>query len=315
MTANIVDAAPGITLHRTLGRLEVTFLAFSALSPAMSVFIYGGTILKIAGSGAVLALLIGGLVAALSAFLYAELAAAFPHAGGVYPSLVRVLGPVWAYPYIMTMMLTAPATTAFSVLGMADYVRVFAPQLPELPVAAACLIAASGIAVLRVRTGAAVTGLFLALELIISLVVVTCLGILHPTRSLMDATLHPMLLQGALLVPAGAGTIALASVSAVYACGGASWAMYFGEEMRDAEHRIGPLVAIIGPARRRDDRDPDHPDHHRHCASGERAGERCADRGLYPPGWRSDAGLTRDRRTRDRALQRDRRHHHGAMAG
>jgi len=95
------------TLHRTLGPLELVFLVFSALSPAMSVFIYGDGVLRMAGTGAVAAVLIGGLIAAVAAYLYAELGAAFPQAGGVYPSLVGVLGPFWAFPYITMMMMAA----------------------------------------------------------------------------------------------------------------------------------------------------------------------------------------------------------------
>ena len=95
--------------------------------PAMSVFIYGDGVLRMAGTGAVAAVLIGGLLAAVAGYLYAELGAAFPQAGGVYPSLVGVLGPFWAFPYITMMMLAAPTVTAFGLLGFADYVRVLAP--------------------------------------------------------------------------------------------------------------------------------------------------------------------------------------------
>jgi amino acid transporter len=105
------------TLHRTLTPVEVMFLTFSALSPSMSVFIYGDSILHLAGTGTATAMLVGGAIAALMAFLYAELGAAFPEAGGLYPSLVRILGPFWAFPYITMMMLLAPTLIAFAILG------------------------------------------------------------------------------------------------------------------------------------------------------------------------------------------------------
>lgn len=233
------------TLHRTLGPLEMVFLVFSALSPAMSVFIYGDGVLRMAGTGAVAAVLIGGLVAAVAAYLYAELGAAFPQAGGVYPSLVGVLGPFWAFPYITMMMMAAPTITAFGLLGFADYVRVLAPSLPQIPVALGCLALACAVAVLGVRIGAVVTGVFLVLE-VIALVVLIVVALTHPSRSLLSVLTHPVWMDHAIAKPLPAATLGLAIVSAIFTCSGAHWALYFGEELKDAPRRIGSLVTWIG---------------------------------------------------------------------
>ena len=174
---------PNRSLHRTLSRFEVLFLTFSALSPSMSVFIYGDTLLHMAGTGTAAAVLIGGVVAAAMAFLYAELGAAFPRAGGIYPSLVSVLGPFWAFPYITMMMLIAPTLVAFSVLGFADYARILAPGLPAIPTALACLLFSALVAMLRVRIGAIFTAVFLCIE-IAALVILSAVALLHPARSL-----------------------------------------------------------------------------------------------------------------------------------
>ncbi|MBW8812926.1 MAG: APC family permease [Caulobacterales bacterium] len=233
------------TLHRTLGPLEIVFLVFSALSPAMSVFIYGDGVLRMAGTGAVAAVMIGGLIAAVAAYLYAELGAAFPKAGGVYPSLVGVLGPFWTFPYITMMMVAAPTVTGFGVLGFADYVRVLFPALPQLPVALGCLALACGVAVLRVRTGAVITGLFLLLE-VVALALLTAIALSHPSRSLLGALAHPVWLDHAVARPLPVATLGLAVVSAIFTCSGAHWALYFGEELTDAPRRIGSLVTWIG---------------------------------------------------------------------
>lgn len=233
------------TLHRTLGPLEMVFLVFSALSPAMSVFIYGDGVLRMAGTGAVAAVLIGGLIAAVAAYLYAEVGAAFPQAGGVYPSLVGVLGPFWAFPYITMMMMAAPTITAFGLLGFADYVRVLAPSLPQIPVALGCLALACAVAVLGVRIGAVVTGVFLVLE-VIALVVLIVVALTHPSRSLLSVLTHPVWMDHAIAKPLPAATLGLAIVSAIFTCSGAHWALYFGEELKDAPRRIGSLVTWIG---------------------------------------------------------------------
>jgi amino acid transporter len=236
---------PPKSLHRTLSSIEVVFLAFSALSPALSVFIYGDSILHMAGSGTAAAILIGGGVAAISGLLYAELGAAFPQAGGVYPSLAGVLGPFWTFPYITMMMLLAPVLIAFSVLGFADYVRVIDPHLPQVPVALACLVLACGLAVLRIRVGALITGAFLTIEAV-ALIVLVVVALQHPARGLGQTLLHPMTLAHGVLTPFSVAGVGLAAVSSTLACGGASWAMYFGEELRDAPRRIGPLIGWIG---------------------------------------------------------------------
>jgi len=233
------------TLHRTLGPLEIVFLVFSALSPAMSVFIYGDGVLRMAGTGAVAAVMVGGLIAAVAAYLYAELGAAFPKAGGVYPSLVGLLGPFWSFPYITMMMVAAPTVTAFGLLGFADYVRVLFPGVPQLPVALGCTVLACGVAVLRVRTGAVVTGLFLLLE-VVALVLLTAIALAHPSRSLWSTMAHPVWLDHGVATPLPVATLGLAVVSAIFTCSGAHWALYFGEELTDAPRRIGPLVTWIG---------------------------------------------------------------------
>jgi amino acid transporter len=233
------------TLHRTLTPLEVMFLTFSALSPSMSVFIYGDSILHLAGTGTATAMLVGGAIAAVMAFLYAELGAAFPEAGGLYPSLVRILGPFWAFPYITMMMLLAPTLIAFAILGFADYVRVLAPELPQKPVAVGCLILAASAAMLKVRTGAILTGVFLTME-IAALIILTGVAIAHPARSLGTVLFHPVNLDHQGLSPLAPAALGLAVVTGVFTCGGASWALFFGEELKDAPQRIGGVVAWAG---------------------------------------------------------------------
>src|SRR5271165_1314260 len=131
------------TLKRVLSPIGVMLLAFSALSPAFSVYIGGDGVLHLAGTGAALAFLAGGIAAAVLGLLYAEVGAAFPGAGGVYPSLAALLGPLLAFPYIILVLPLSLASTAFAALGMADYIRVLFPALPLLPLAFAGIAAAT----------------------------------------------------------------------------------------------------------------------------------------------------------------------------
>jgi amino acid transporter len=238
------DVAP-IALNRVLGPLGVMFLSFSALSPVFSVYIGGDVVLHMAGTGAAIAFLIGGVTAAILALLYAEVGAAFPGAGGVYPSLSGLLGPMMAFPYIVLMLPIALGQIAFAALGLADYVRVLLPWAPYMPLTFAALALATLIAILNIRHGALVTGAFLAVEAA-SLAVLVGVAVLHPVRSLPALLSHPAFLDHGTMKATPIFILGLATVSGVWACGGASWALYFAEEMRDARRKIGRVIAWTG---------------------------------------------------------------------
>lgn len=220
-------------------------LTLSALSPAASVYITGAGVLHVAGSGAAIGFIAGGVVAAMLALLYAELGAAFPGAGGVYPSLGRVLGPRGSFPCVALQMVTAPATMAFTAMGLADYVRVLAPSWPFLPVTFAALILSCVVAILRVRTGALITGIFLTIEML-ALVIVATVALVHPARGLPEVLAHPVMLDHGALVPAPWGVVALAVVAGAYATAGANYALFFAEELPDAQRRMGRVTAWAG---------------------------------------------------------------------
>jgi amino acid transporter len=232
-------------LKRVLSPIGVMLLAFSALSPAFSVYIGGDVVLHMAGTGAAVAFLVGGLAAAIIGLLYAEVAAAFPGAGGIYPSLTALLGPRFSFPYIILVAPLAFAQVGIAALGMADYVRVLAPALPLLPVAFAGIAAATVIAVLNVRFGALVTGAFLAVECV-ALAILSGVALFHPARSLGELLAHPVLLDHGVLKATPLFILGLAAVSGLWTSGGASWGMYFAEEMHDAQRRIGRVVAWTG---------------------------------------------------------------------
>ena len=238
------ESAPP-TLSRSLGPIAVMLLAFSALSPVFSVYIAGDAILKLAGTGAALAMLIGGCAAAILGLLYAEVGAAFPGAGGVYPSLSVLLGRMMAFPYIVLMAPIAFGGVGITALGFADYVRVLAPGLPYPPLAVGGVVAATAIALLNIRFGALVTGIFLAVETV-ALAILTGVAVGHPAHAIGDTLAHPAYLDHGALHPTPVLTLALAVVASVWTCGGASWGLYFAEEMHEARRKIGRVIAWTG---------------------------------------------------------------------
>ncbi len=220
-------------------------LTLSALSPVGSVYITGAGVLHLAGTGAALAFIAGGVISALLALLYAELGAAFPGAGGIYASLARILGPAGAFPCIALQMVTGAPMMAFTAMGLADYVRVIAPGAPFLPISIGTLALACLIGALRIRTSAVITGVFLVVECA-ALAVMAGIAAAHPSRGLGTVLAHPVYLDHGALAPVPWVTMALAVVAGVYATAGANWALFFGEEMHDAQQRLGRVVAWAG---------------------------------------------------------------------
>jgi fructoselysine transporter len=215
------------------------------LSPVGSVYITGAGVLHLAGSGAALAFIAGGVISAIMALLYAELGAAFPGAGGIYASLARILGPSGAFPCIALQMVTGAPMMAFTAMGLADYVRVLAPGAPYMAITLGTLALACGIGMLKIRTSALITGLFLVVEGV-ALAVVTAVALLHPARSLSHVIAHPVYVAHGALVPVPWAALGLSVVAGVYATAGANWALFFAEEMPDAQRRMGRVTAWAG---------------------------------------------------------------------
>ena len=232
-------------LQKVLSPVGVFLLTFSALSPVVSFYIGGDAVLHLAGSGAAVAFLVGGVASAILALLYAEIGAAFPRAGGTYPSLAALLGQMTSFPYVVLTGALSFASLAFTALGLGDYVRVLAPSIPLFPVAAGAILLAAGIAVLNIRFGALVTGIFLGVE-IIALLILIGVAVLHPVRGFAEVMLHPVMLTHGALTPTPFSVLALAGVSGLWATAGANWALYFAEEMHEAQRRIGRVIAWTG---------------------------------------------------------------------
>jgi amino acid transporter len=232
-------------LHRQVGAFGVLFLTISALSPAASVYVAGASVVHSAGTGAALGFLAGGVIAAILALLYAELAASFPHAGGPYGSVSGALGSRAGFVVQSLYLVTSPAFMAFTALGLADYVHFLVPSISQMTICLTAVALATIISILNLRTNAWITGGFLAVEML-AVLILSAVSLTHPARSLGQVLLHPVMIGAHGIAPASWISIALAGVAGAWACAGANWAMFFGEELRDAPKRIGGVVAMAG---------------------------------------------------------------------
>jgi amino acid transporter len=222
---------------RTLGTLLITL---SAISPASSVFIIAPGVLAGAGTGAFLSFAAAAVVGVFMAFVYAELASAFPLAGGEYAIVARTLGRLPGFAVLGLMIITQVLIVAVIALGVGTYLAVLWPGLPGPAVAAATCVLAAVVGVFDIKLNAWVTGIFLAIE-ILALVVVSALGLLHPARPFTDLLAHPVAADGG---PATVGAIAVAMAVAMFAYNGYGSAVYFGEETQDAPRGIARAILL-----------------------------------------------------------------------
>jgi amino acid transporter len=232
---------PGLPrpLPRSLGVIGILLLTLSAITPASSVFIILPGMLKTVGSGALLAMLVAGLVCVATAYIYAELSSAWPIAGGEYVMVARTLGPLAGFVILGVNLVNNLIFPAVIGLGLSDVLSTVLPGLRPIPVAVGTVAACTLLGVLHVRLNAWVTGLFLAFELAV-LLLLFLLGAMHPMRPLVPLLLHPIAAGGA----PSASAIGLATTIAIFALNGYGSAVYFSEEMHAPARGIARVVLL-----------------------------------------------------------------------
>ncbi|HEX3429834.1 MAG TPA: APC family permease [Rhizomicrobium sp.] len=216
-------------------------LTLSSVTPASSVFVIVPGVIQQAGTGALLSMVAAAFLSFPIAFVYAELASAFPIAGGEYCMLGRTLGPAWGFAMLGLILVGNMLTPAVLALGAGVYMGAVFPGLDPTAVAIVIIVATTIFGILHIRTNAWVTGAFLLLE-ILALFVLAGLGFLHAQRSVTTLAFHPVALVGGALQPTPLALIGLATAVSVFAYYGFSSAIYFTEEMHEAPRLIGRTI-------------------------------------------------------------------------
>jgi len=237
-----VEPLPAPTLQplrRSLGVVGILFLTLSAITPASSVFIIVPEMLKDAGTGALWAMGIAGVVCVATAYLYAELSSAWPVAGGEYVMVARTLGPLAGFVILGVNTINNFIFPAVVGLGLSDVLATVVPGLRPVPVAVAMVVACTLLSVLRIRFNAWLTGLFLAVELL-ALATLFVLGLLDPVRPFGELLVHPVGPSG----PVTAAGIGLATTVAIFALNGYGNAVYLAEEMHEPAKRIARVILL-----------------------------------------------------------------------
>ncbi|MGY4395929.1 amino acid transporter [Sphingomonas sp. UYAg733] len=232
---------PPSRLVRSLGVMGVLFLTLSVATPASSVFVIIPGMLQVAGTGAIWAMLLAGMVCVATAFVYAELSSAYPVAGGEYVMVAHTLGPLSGFVMLGVNVFNNLLFPPVAGLGVSAVLGTLIPGLPQIPVAIAIVGASMLIALLQIRVNAWVTGIFLLVE-VLALAAIVWLGFADAARPFGDFLLHPVMPDLGALVPASPASIGLATSIAIFALNGYGAAVYFGEEMHEPSKLIARAI-------------------------------------------------------------------------
>ena len=239
-----VSTAPAARpFKRSMKVTGVLLLTLSAITPASSVFVIMPGVISQAGTGAFVALIAAALVALAISLVYAELASAFPHAGGEYAMLGRTLGPFTGYVFMGMNLVASTLAPAVLALGAADYVTSVWPQARSVPLALGIIGASMLLGILNIRLNAWVTGVFLLVE-VLALVVLGALGLSHAHNALSGVLLHPVALVQGRLAATPLASIGLATAVAIFSYNGFGQAVYFSEEMHDAPKLVARTILL-----------------------------------------------------------------------
>ena len=181
-------------LNRSVGILGTIALVVSDITPTASLLVIGPVVLAVAGSGALLAYLIGCFIAINVALCMGELGSMYPVAGGLYSIVTRVLGRPIGFLALLDYIGQAIVLPASVAIGIGVYVQALNPGIPSNIAAGAVMILATIVSVLRININARLTAVFLVIELIV-VAVLALAGLIQWNQPLSILT-NPVLADG-----------------------------------------------------------------------------------------------------------------------
>jgi basic amino acid/polyamine antiporter, APA family len=225
-------------LARRLGVFDATMIVMGGIIGA-GIFISPYVVARHVNTPALIlaAWAAGGLIALAGAFVYAELAALRPEAGGVYAYLRDAFHPIVAFLFGWTLLLVVQAGGMAAVaVTFGLYVRdLTGIALSPTTLAVAALVALTVVNCFGVRTGANVQNAFMVLKIVAIAALVT-IGWLAVGTPPPGPGVERVAGFGAAMVPV------------LFAYGGWQTASFVSEEMRDTQRDLprAMLSGIIG---------------------------------------------------------------------
>jgi APA family basic amino acid/polyamine antiporter len=231
------------TYARRVGLFAGTMMVVGGIIGS-GIFLNPAVVAQRAGTAGltIAAWLLGGGVAVLGAFIYAELGGRRPEAGGGYVYLRDAFGPLPAFLYAWTLLLVI-ATGAIAAVAMtfASYAAavVGLPRTVITPMALASIVLLTLINVLGVKPSSVMTSLFTLLKLA-ALGILILAGLAAIVGARLPAPVLLPLVNGTATV-----SFAGALVPVLFAYGGWQQTNFVAEEMVDASHNL-PRALLWG---------------------------------------------------------------------
>ncbi len=238
-----MPAAAHAPLERRLGLLDVTLIVMGGIIGS-GIFVNPAVVAERTGSatGTIAAWLVGGAIALAGAFIYAELGARRPDAGGQYAYLREAFHPAAGFVYAWALLLLIQTGgMAASAMTLARYVRELGGvTLPEGVIAGGVLAVLTVVNAFGVRAGASTQNVFMVLKIAAILAVITAGftvgGALSGAAS------------GAPIPPPSVAPVAgfgAAMVPVLFAYGGWQTAAFVGGEVKDPARTL-PRGMVLG---------------------------------------------------------------------
>jgi amino acid transporter len=239
--SDLRDVAPH-RFTRSLSGLGAIILTLSVLSPGVSIFVSGASILQQAGTGAVLAFLIGSLVCYCQTAMSAELGAAYPTAGYDAAAIGHAIGDWAGATCYIAAIVNIPLFLNISAAGIATYLHPIGLPFDNNTTTFVVIGVIAALSMLNIRANEYITGVFLLIEFG-ALLLVAGIGAAHVQPGAAALILHPVHVQAGVWLAAGIGVVGIAVNNASWTLAGASQALMFSEDMKRPQ-TIGRIILI-----------------------------------------------------------------------
>lgn len=237
-------------LDRKLSVFGNVVMALSNVSPVMAAFVYALAAFATVGIATGPAAILQGINVILIGLILGELGSMYPVSGGLYSIVSYVLPKPLVFIAVFTFMIQAFIYPPSIAMGVAQYLQILFPQLPQGALACSAISAITLIIALLIGLNSIVTSnrvakIFLALQMaVIFVFLYVCFA--NPQRSLGD-----VLFNAEMLNESGTGTVPVTFAAVLMGIGilcaaidGYPASLGFSEETKGSCRNVGKAVFI-----------------------------------------------------------------------
>lgn len=237
-------------LNRKLSVFGNVVMALSNVSPVMAAFVYALAAFATVGIATGPAAILQGVNVILIGMILGELGSMYPISGGLYSIINYVLPKPLVFIAVFTFMIQAFIYPPSIAMGVAQYLQILFPQLPQGALACSVISAITLIIALLIGLNSIVTSnrvakIFLALQMVV-IVVFLYICFANPQRSLGDVIFNAEMLNGngSALTPVTFGSVLMGIGILCAAIDGYPASLGFSEETKGSCRNVGKAAFI-----------------------------------------------------------------------